>query len=292
MIMKNGKDTIVYCRDPIVLFPLCLVGFNPIAEIHDYKSEKPRKTLRLALDKSSKIIANSLGTSNKIKNHYNISDKKIMVAPNGVDPKFFNIEESKEDARKLLNIPQDSMIIAYVGRLETAGIDKGVSFLVKSFATIKDRVTNTILYVIGGPNELAESYNKQALSLGINPSGIKFTGFVPFRQVPLYLRAVDVVVMPLPRGKHAETTSPIKLFEFMAAGKTIIAPDFPSFREYINEENAIFFSPDNQNDLAEKILYVLNNPDLIKDKNQKSLELAQKFTWQKRAHNIADFINK
>jgi len=290
--MKKGKNTLIYCRDPIILFPLCLIGFNPIAELHDYKSEKPRRTVRFILDKSSKIVVNSSGTLGKIKRHYDINDKKVMVAPNGVDPEFFNIDESKEEARKLLNIPQGSRIIAYVGRIETAGTDKGVGLLIKSFATIKDRVTNMVLYIIGGPNELAENYNKQALSLGIDSSAIMFTGFVPFRRVPLYLRAIDVVIVPLPKGKHAETTSPIKIFEFMAAGKAIIAPDFPSLREYIDEENAIFFSPDNQNDLAEKIMYALDNPDLIKNKGQKSLEFAQKFTWQKRARNIIDFINR
>jgi glycosyltransferase involved in cell wall biosynthesis len=142
------------------------------------------------------------------------------------------------------------------------------------------------LYVIGGPNEVI-AHHQNVLG---NAGKAVFTGFVDYHKIPMYLRAVDVVAIPLPKGKHAETTSPIKLFEFMAAGKAIIAPDFLSIRFVLDDSSAYFFKADDVEDLARSITNAFGDSNVRKAKADAALKRAADFTWSKRAEKIRKLI--
>ena len=87
---------------------------------------------------------------------------------------------------------------------------------------------------------------------------------MPYTQVPMYLRAIDIAVIPYPGEQHAKTTSPIKLFEYEAARKTIVIAD----------------SSDPQH-LAEKIDDAVKHPHPYD---------GRPFTWDERAKRILDLI--
>ena len=87
---------------------------------------------------------------------------------------------------------------------------------------------------------------------------------VPYKQVPLYLRSIDIAVIPYPGVQHAKTTSPIKLYEYMAAGKTIVIAD----------------GPDPQA-LAKKLDLAVAHPQPF---------VGQIPTWDMRAQQICDYL--
>lgn len=283
-----NRKSIFYSRDYMTLFFLCLWGLSPIAEIHDYRSKKYKWAIGFILRKSKKIIVNSEGTLKALEKHYDIDKSKVLVISNGVDLDFFNIPESKQEARKKLGIPQNKKVVAYIGRLETVGMEKGVSCLLKAFSFLRDRTS--ILYIVGGPDSMIEKYKSESFDLAVPKERLVFTGYLPYSKIPLYLRAVDVVVIPLPDNRHAATTSPIKLFEFLAAGKTIVASDLPSLRKYLSEKNAMFFKPGDSRDLAKKLQIVLSDKDLSEKLSKQALEDSKKYTWVKRAEKIKEFI--
>lgn len=292
-ILKYRKDdNIFYSRDWLVLFFLCLFGFNPVAEIHDYKADKPKKWLiGYIMGKVKKIITNSEGTKRFLQEHYRLTDDKFLVASNGVDIDFFNITETKEQARERLNLPQNKVIISYIGRLETLGVEKGVSGLIKAFAQITRQNKNVFLAIIGGPENLIQSYKRQVTSEDILEGDVLFTGQVPYRLIPLYLRAIDIVVVPFPATKQFSfTASPIKIFEFMAAKKAIVVSNLPTLRNILNENNAIFFESENVKDLSEKLGGLINNQALMNELSHRAQELAKEFTWLERAGKIRNFI--
>ncbi len=292
VLFKNDrKQDVYYSRNYLPLFFLCLFGFNPVAEIHDYRSYKPKWPIAFILRTARRIVVNSKGTLRTLQNHYQIPPGRVLVAPNGVDVDFFKIKESKKEARQKLGLPLDKVIISYIGRLEIVGVEKGVSHLLKAFGSLIREGRDCVLCVVGGPDQIAEEYKKTISSLDIPPNHSIFTGYVEYKKIPLYLRAVDIVVIPLPKITHSITTSPIKVFEFLAAGKVIVASDFPSLRPFLNERNAVFFEPENSSDLAEKLGKLLDNWSWAADLSEQAGKDSQKHSWLNRAEKIITFIS-
>lgn len=286
LLSNKNKNTVFYSRDFATLFFLCLFGFNPVAEIHDYRSSVRKLVINYIFKKSRKVIVNSLGTLELIRNHYyNIPTDKFLIVSNGVDLEFFDINDSKETAREKLGIPQNKKIVAHIGSLEVVGTGKGIEDLIMAFESIENFNKDTELYIIGGPNGLIDKYQKIAHS-----GAIKFTGRIDYKKIPLYLRAVDMVVIPLPESRHSITTSPIKLFEYLAAGKPIIASDLPSLRCYLNEKNALFFKVGDYKDMAEKIKLILENSQLADNISEQAQKDSEQYSWLSRAELIKEFI--
>lgn len=196
------KADFYYARDYASLLLLSFFDRPYVAEIHDYRSTRPHWWLRRILHRAKLVVCNSEGTKSLITSYY-LLVALPLVAPNAVDPAFFDIPETKQEARAKLDLPQDKIIIGYVGRLEVAGKDKGVPMLHEAFERMQLRARAELLLVT----------------------------LVPYRQVPLYLRAIDIGVIPYPGAQHAATTSPIKLYEYMAARKTIVVADGPDPQE-------------------------------------------------------------
>jgi len=282
----QGQGVIFYARDYWALFFLSFFGMHPVAEIHDYRFKKPRWFIQFIFNKSKKIIVNSKGTKELLLNHYTFLESKILIAPNGVDLVYFDIPESREDARKKLGIPTGT-ILGYTGRLETVGMDKGVGLLIEAVNTMRHK--ETLLYIVGGPNNQVEHFKEKVRKLGLDKQ-IIFTGQVAHTLIPKYLRAMDIVVIPLDSNQHALTTSPIKLFEYMAAGKVIISSDLLGLREIISSSETVFFKPGDAHDLANQIDKVISDPELAKRLSVSSLNKAQQYSWLNRAQIIKKFI--
>jgi len=282
----HNPNTVLYSRDFITLFVLVLFGANPVAEIHDYRSKKPKFRINFMLKRCKNIIVNSEGTLEALRNHYpdNLKLKTAHIFPNGVDFDYFDIKETKEGARQKLGIVSGKKILGYLGRLETVGREKGVSEIIKSFLESSE---DALLYIVGGPNRLVEKYRKE-----FNYSDkVVFVGQVDYSSVPLYLRSFDGVVIPTPEGLHAKTTSPIKLFEYLASGKIIIAPRIPTITKYLNDDNSILFNPGSIKALSEKIKIAINDRELTHRLSQQSLLDARNYSWQTRAKLILGLVS-
>ena len=285
-----SNATIIYTRDYMTAFCLTLFGYKPVIELHDYRSKNYRWRINYILRNAHAIIVNSEGTLSTLRSHYKIDDSKVLVVPNGVDIPFFNIPQSKDESREILGLPSGKNIIGYIGSLETVGIEKGIHTLINAFANLLDKYDDIILLIVGGPNDLVEEYKKEAASVGVSNDKIIFLGHVSYKKIPMFLRAIDIAVIPLPNNQFGQTTSPIKLFEYMAAGKTILASDLPSLRKYLEEQSAEFFEPSNPNDLAAHLKKLIDSPDLAKMLATNAFNNSTGYTWKSRANRILNNI--
>ena len=111
-----------------------------------------------------------------------------------------------------------------------------------------------------------------------------FVGHRPHADIPQYLRAADVLVLPNKDGfaMSERHTSPLKLFEYMASGRPIVSSDLPSIREVLSEEEAVFFKPNSSESLLEALHFVLSHPEDADKKARRALEKAKRFTWSAR----------
>ena len=105
------------------------------------------------------------------------------------------------------------------------------------------------------------------------------------------MKAADVLVIPFPNKPHyAFYASPLKLFEYMASGRPIIASDLPALREVLNDKNALFFRPEDTTDLARAVKMLKSSPMLGYHLSRQALADVKEYTWGKRAKKILEFI--
>ncbi len=266
------KADVVYSRDAAVLAQYLLLGRKLVYEAHT----KPTPVSKFVAKRAYKLIVISEG----LRDAYiqaGIDPKKITVAHDAVDLKEFSTNISKEDARKKLNLPKDKSIALYAGHLYAS---KGVDTL----AEAAKQLESVWVYFVGGTEKDIKSFKSKYASV----KNIVIVGHRPHKEIPLWMRSADVVV--LPNSAQTETsakyTSPMKLFEYMASGTPIVASDVPSTREILNEKNSTLVESDNPTELMSGISRALNNggPDALED--------VQQYTWKNRASHILKCLKK
>ncbi|MBN1866648.1 glycosyltransferase family 4 protein [Candidatus Sumerlaeota bacterium] len=173
---------------------------------------------------------------------------------------------------------------------------KGVGLLIEALAALPDDVRLTI---VGGgkpgesaprPDDCTADIEARARALGVRDR-VRFTGFVNPVQVPEYVSKAGVVVVPTRDSPQGRYNSPLKLFEYMALGKPIVASDLEGIREVLeHERNALLFRRDDADDLAAQLRRLLDSPSLQERLARQALSDAAQYTWENRAAAVLRFI--
>lgn len=174
-----------------------------------------------------------------------------------------------------------AMRVAYAGHLYPW---KGVDTLVRALALTSD-VEATI---VGGHPAEPDLARVQALSEGLGlRSRVTFTGMVPPAEVPARLRAAHVLALPnAATALSAAYTSPLKLFEYLAAGRPIVASDLPAFREVIGEREAVLVAPDDPAAFAAALQRLSDDEPARRRMGEAAFALAGRYTWDARAARL------
>lgn len=212
-----------------------------------------------------------------------LKPEDILVAPDATDPELLG-KIGKEEARKTLGFPGNKKIILYWGNFKPW---KGVDTLAEAAQKLRDE----FVVIVGATKELDLNRIREKTA---KLSNILVKGFQPPEELPKYLAAADVLVLPNSAKDENSLfyTSPLKLFEYMAADRPIVASDLPSLREILNNRNAVFFKPDSPESLATTIKMLLSHDELQKQLARQAREDVEEYTWDKRAKKILDFMKK
>lgn len=217
-----------------------------------------------------------------------IAAEKIIVAADAVDLEKFKVKSEKFKVREKLKLPLHKKIIGYVGSFHTVGMEKGIATILEALKLLQN--PKVIFLAVGGDKISIEKYLAEAARLKVAERVI-FQGRIAATDIPNFLSACDVLLMPFPKNEHyAYFMSPLKMFEYMAAGKPIVTSDLPSIREVLDEQSAVFVEPGNARSLALGIDRVLEDENLARRISAKAAEMVKGYTWERRAKNILDFI--
>jgi len=281
------KAEIIYSRDPQFLFVLSLIKPNwrprMYYEAHTFPGSRVGRRLRSWVGKR---IGGLIVITDKLKELYvelGVSEDKTLVARDGVDLQRFKEETGKERAREKLGLPIDKKIICYTGHLFPW---KGVYTLADSAKLLQQ----CLFVVVGGMDDDIRRFQEYLKAEGI--SNVEVVGYVQPSIVPDYLFAADTLVLPnSAKAKIASHyTSPLKLFEYMASQRPIVASNLPSLREVLqNGESAVLVKPDDPEALAEGIERTLSDAELAARIGRQAREDVVQYTWEERAVNIATF---
>ena len=120
---------------------------------------------------------------------------------------------------------------------------------------------------------------------------VVFLPRVSLELLPLYQKASNILLMPFPNTEHyAYYMSPMKMFEYMASKRPIIASDLPSIKEVLNTQNAILVRPGSTQDLVRGVERLLNDTSLGNRIAYKAFSDVVQYTWKKRAKKIISFL--
>lgn len=201
----------------------------------------------------------------------------LLVAHDGVEPEKF-----KTFSPPLKNKPP--WFLLYTGSLKPS---KGVETLLKSLILLPEEVK---LKIVGGDKK-SEDFKrivrlKKNLNLG---KRVEILEYVPPGEVKKFFFLADILILPSTREESEG--SPLKLFEYMAAGKPLIASSLPSIKEILEKgKDALFFPPGDEKSLAYTVQKILKDPSLGKKLVENAREKVKEFTWERRAKRILSFI--
>lgn len=203
--------------------------------------------------------------------HQLTDDSKCIVLPNAVNEKLF-CHAGKKEARKALGYSQDDFIVAYCGRFNKR---KGCRRVSEAITLLNNPSIKSIFIGVPAGADVEEP----------SCEGILFKGALPHEDIPIYLNASDVFVLPT----LAEGCSNA-IVEAMACGLPVISSDLPFNTDILDDKNAILVDPMNVKQIAEGINELLINPELRQQMSIATLAIMKELTIENRVRAILQFI--
>lgn len=286
---RIGPD-LVYGRNTAGCYAAALLGLQTVYEVHQpaqdlgglgellFRLMKRRTALR-------RIVAITDALAKHYIDTYRLASTDVLVAPDGADPIPPGTVPVRFDGDN--GVPH----IGYIGHLYKG---RGVELVLQ----LARRLPAFCFHIVGGTaEEVTEKYDIHPHDL---PGNIVFHGFLRPSEVDRYRIAFDVLLAPYQRTVHvsggcekmstANWMSPLKLFEYMAAGTPIVCSDLPVIREVLRDShNALLCDPEDTEAWASALIRIRKEASLASRLAQAALkDFTQKYTWNRRAFKVLD----
>jgi len=291
LVVKSDPD-LIFSRDSYILNSLIKFDTPIIYESHNSKLHTRLTVLHNFLEKRLLKAVKSpnfkclFSISDALSNYWEergVPKSKLFAWHDGFDTSLFKRNIDQKTIRSNLKLPLNRKIVTYTGGLYPDRGIENIIFLAKDFPEI-------CFLVIGGPERNRQNF--QNLSQARSVHNIIFMGFVEHSLIPNYLFASDILLaLWSSKVPTINYCSPLKIFEYMAAGRTIVAHNFPTIREVLKDgRDSILCEPDNFSSLKEalnKALMQTNDLDYGNFARSKAFKL---YSWDNRVKRLLEFI--
>ena len=214
-----------------------------------------------------------------------LSRSRVTVIPNGVSPSDFSVSPlpSREG-----RVP----VLLYIGTLADW---QGLEVVIKALPKILEKQPVQLRIVGRGRSRQRKILLKQIRKLGVEGS-VQVEAARPHHEIPALITDADICLAPLGLNDRNVTQGacPIKVLEYMASGRPLIASNMPIVRELVREDvDALLFSPNDPEDLARQVLALLNDFELSQRLSASASERAlTKFTWHEAQKKLLKVYEK
>jgi glycosyltransferase involved in cell wall biosynthesis len=202
-----------------------------------------------------------------------------MTIPDAYDDARW-FPRDRDSARASVGLPATAFVVTYAG---LTWAYRGLDRLVRAFAALHAEAPDSLLVLVGGrPAERAEMA-ELASELGI-AAAIRLPGQRPQDEVVAWVAAADALVVPgVINGLNA---SPLKMFEYAAMDRPIVADDIPAVREILGDDGAAYFRSGDRAALHAALDRVRRNPQEAAEMAARVRERVAAFTYRARAATI------
>ena len=295
----RSKPDVVYYRwmeSPHPLLFARLVGAQCVCEVNGepvppwrasgLRSWVTHALAAFALRRCDRVVVLTDGLRGLVQSQYGVRADRVAVLPSGSDILVFHPSE-RDTCRREAQLDPACQYIGFVGSFYRY---QGLATLLEAFERIHDRRPSTRLLMIG-EGEDAAALHEQAALRGLS-SWITWTGRVEYPRVPSWIGAMDVCVAPF-RGDRGET-SPVKLFDYLACGRPVVASAIPSVTELFSRANGVVLvKPDRADALAEAVLDLLACPDeACRLGREGRAFVEQRFGWDAIVRTLRDLVRQ
>ncbi len=253
---------------------------------HKMKSPLRRAAFRLvfysSVKKARKIIAVSESTKNDIIRYFRMKDEKIQVIYEGADGQFRLLpKESVDSLRQKYGLNRPFLFYTGVWRNH-----KNLVGLIRAFKLIREKYRDDLLLVLGGKEdpyypEVRRTWEEMGLQRDIIP-----VGFIDQTELPAFYNAATAFIIP----SFYEGFGLIGL-EAMSCGTPVISSDRTSLPEILGDA-AVYFDPDDPEEMAEKIHLVMSDKKLYNVLREKGFEQAKRYSWDKMGKETTEIYEK
>lgn len=280
-LRRHPADALVYTRSGRVGWLAASLGFNTVVELHDpliapyagWLRNRWRKNARL------KLVTTTARLKADVCEKTGIAEDRILIAGGAANPHLAGVAAIEPRRRFSLNV-------GYAG---SAFKGKGLEVLVACAA----RMPDVGFHVIGPSPEECAAY-------GPGTANLVAYGRKTNRESVGLLKSMDCLLLPNQRSviirsgaDIGEHTSPLKMFEYMATGRPIIASDLPVLSGTLRDNvNALLCPPDDIDGFCRRITTLRQSPDLARRLGDHAkADFESDYTWSARAKTIRDFLH-
>lgn len=300
---KKFAPDLAYGRSLEACFGTAVIGIPTAYEIH----AKPRTLLKrvllkqlVAMSSFRRVVAISRGLALYLKKEVFVGDEKLFVAHDGADPDDFDTSvppgfenKARYFQSRFSELPPNRLQVGYVGSLYYG---KGMEIISK----LVHLCPWANFHIVGGSEEEVAFWKKRCAEHStledIVPPNLVFYGFMPHALISYICSFLDVALLPAQpfianvSGNIDEIwhVSPLKLFEYMAAGLTVVASDLESLNEVIEPGVTGLLVP-HDDPLAwhDALVFLRDHPELRARLGHNAREaLIKRYSWKRRAEQI------
>jgi len=279
-IARRNSPSFCFVREPALAYWTSRLNVPTILEVHTLPVGIMARIFRAVAARRNVvgIVAVTGLLAADLEDAHLARPDKLCVLHDGVDCEAFAPVLAPVAARAQLGLTGTTPLVVYAG---SGYSDKGLDVFADAARCLPQ-------YRFAAIGPTAAHVN----ALRARPGNLVFIPHVPHRDIPQYLAAADVLVLPTRRDRHtARYASPMKLFEYMATGRPIVATNLPSFREVLTHgANAWLVDPDSPSALAAGVREVVDDEELRATLGSNARRDAQHYGWEARAARIADLV--
>jgi glycosyltransferase involved in cell wall biosynthesis len=271
-----------------------LAGIPSMLEMHDFPTGQFGPLwfrLFVTLPGKKRLLPITHALQDALEKKYGqMSSGQVVVSPDGVDLERYNSLPDPASARAELGLPKALTVLCtghlYAGR----GADL--------FLRLAEKFPQSSFVWVGGRSSDVEYWRSLAAQQSLG--NVTFTGFVTNDRIPVYQAAADLLLMPYERiisgssgGNTADVCSPMKMFEYMAAGRAIVTSDLPVLREVLDEATAVFCRSEDVGAWEAALNGLLADDKRRQALGQRAYSAVQHYAWVERSKRaLAGFGNQ